>query len=94
MAKISKEFTIFLALLVLVALLPALGAYPVFVMKVMLYALFACAFNLLYAQPGTVNAISYVLLTGAALTALTMTVNLQEMVQVVRLSRRSAGAAQ
>jgi hypothetical protein len=54
----------------------------------------ACSFNLMYAQSGTVNAISYVLLTGAALTALTMTVNLQEMVQVVRLSRRSAGAAE
>ena len=28
MVKVNKEFTIFLALLVLVALLPALGAYP------------------------------------------------------------------
>jgi hypothetical protein len=48
----------------------------------------------MYAQAGTVNAISYVLLTGAALTALTLTVNLQEMVQLIRLSRRSAGAAE
>lgn len=48
----------------------------------------ACAFNLLYARPGTMSVISYLLLAGAALTALLMTVNLQEMVQVIRLSRR------
>jgi branched-chain amino acid transport system permease protein len=53
--KLTREFTIFLALLILVALLPALGAYPVFVMKVMCYALFACAFNLLIGYVGLLS---------------------------------------
>ncbi len=53
--KLSKEFTVYLALLVLVALLPMLGAYPVFVMKVMCFALFACAFNLLIGYTGLLS---------------------------------------
>ena len=53
--KLSREFTIYLALLVLVALLPALGAYPVFVMKVMCFALFAAAFNLLIGYTGLLS---------------------------------------
>ncbi|MEP6607579.1 MAG: branched-chain amino acid ABC transporter permease [Burkholderiaceae bacterium] len=53
--KASKEFTIYLALLVFVALLPVLGAYPVFVMKVMCFALFACAFNLLIGYTGLLS---------------------------------------
>ena len=64
--KINKEFTIYLALLVLVALLPALGAYPVFVMKVMLYALFACAFNLLIGNTGLLSFGHAAFLGGAA----------------------------
>ena len=64
--KISREFTIFLALLVLVALLPALCAYPVFVMKVMLYALFACAFNLLIGYTGLLSFGHAAFLGGAA----------------------------
>lgn len=38
-----------------VALLPWLGAYPIFVMKVMCYALFACAFNLLIGFTGLLS---------------------------------------
>ena len=38
-----------------VALLPALGAYPIFIMKVMCYALFACAFNLLIGFTGLLS---------------------------------------
>lgn len=38
-----------------VALLPAVGAYPIFVMKVMCYALFACAFNLLIGFTGLLS---------------------------------------
>ncbi|MCR5866193.1 branched-chain amino acid ABC transporter permease [Aquincola sp. J276] len=38
-----------------VALLPLLGAYPIFVMKVMCYALFACAFNLLIGFTGLLS---------------------------------------
>ena len=51
----SREFTIYLALLALVAILPAVGAYPVFVMKVMCFALFACAFNLLIGYTGLLS---------------------------------------
>lgn len=53
--KLTTEFTILLALLVLVALLPLFGAYPVFVMKVMCFALFACAFNLLIGYTGLLS---------------------------------------
>lgn len=42
-------------LFVAVALLPALGAYPIFIMKVMCYALFACAFNLLIGYTGLLS---------------------------------------
>jgi branched-chain amino acid transport system permease protein len=38
-----------------IALLPALGAYPIFVMKVLCYALFACAFNLLVGFTGLLS---------------------------------------
>ena len=40
------------ALFVAIALLPFLGVYPIFAMKVMCYALFACAFNLLIGFTG------------------------------------------
>lgn len=53
--KLTKEFAIYLALLAVVALLPAVGAYPVFVMKVMCFALFACAFNLLIGYTGLLS---------------------------------------
>ena len=43
------------ALFVAIALLPALGAYPIFVMKVLCYALFACAFNLLIGFTGLLS---------------------------------------
>lgn len=42
-----------LALALIVA--PFLGAYPIFVMKVMCYALFACAFNLLFGFTGLLS---------------------------------------
>ena len=53
--KLTREFTILLVLLMLVALLPLVGAYPVFVMKVMCFALFACAFNLLIGYTGLLS---------------------------------------
>lgn len=37
------------------AIAPFLGAYPIFVMKVMCYALFACAFNLLFGFTGLLS---------------------------------------
>ncbi|MBS0450982.1 MAG: branched-chain amino acid ABC transporter permease [Proteobacteria bacterium] len=47
----------FLYLLVLLALLaaPFIGAYPVFVMKLLCFALFACAFNLLLGFTGLLS---------------------------------------
>lgn len=53
--KVSREFALYFAMLALVALLPALGAYPVFIMKVMCFALFACAFNLLIGYTGLLS---------------------------------------
>ncbi|WP_434063937.1 branched-chain amino acid ABC transporter permease [Roseateles violae] len=43
------------ALFAAIALLPLLGAYPIFVMKVLCYALFACAFNLLIGFTGLLS---------------------------------------
>ena len=45
----------YLVFLVLLALVPAAGIYPIFVMKVMCYALFACAFNLLLGYTGLLS---------------------------------------
>ncbi|CAN5117743.1 branched-chain amino acid ABC transporter permease [soil metagenome] len=45
----------YLALLVLLLVLPLLGAYPVFVMKLVCFALFACAFNLLIGYTGLLS---------------------------------------
>lgn len=56
----------YLAAVLLVALLPALGAYPVFIMKIMCYALFACAFNLLLGYTGLLSFGHAVFLGGAA----------------------------
>ncbi|SAI35544.1 branched-chain amino acid ABC transporter permease [Bordetella ansorpii] len=40
---------------VIVAALPFMGVYPIFVMKVLCYALFACAFNLLLGYTGLLS---------------------------------------
>src|SRR5690606_40617497 len=50
----------------IVALLPAMGAYPIFIMKIMCYALFACAFNLLLAYTGLLSFGHAAFLGGAA----------------------------
>ncbi|NML85161.1 branched-chain amino acid ABC transporter permease [Polaromonas sp.] len=52
-AKITR-FT-YLALLVLALAAPAIGLYPVFVMKLLCFALFACAFNLLLGFTGLLS---------------------------------------
>ena len=64
--KLSKEIMVYLALLVLVAILPLVGAYPVFVMKLMCFALFACAFNLLIGFTGLLSFGHAAFLGGAA----------------------------
>ncbi len=45
----------YLALLVLALLAPLIGLYPVFVMKLLCFALFACAFNLLLGFTGLLS---------------------------------------
>jgi branched-chain amino acid transport system permease protein len=52
---VNKNLLGYAALFVGIALLPALGVYPVFVMKVLCYALFACAFNLLVGFTGLLS---------------------------------------
>jgi branched-chain amino acid transport system permease protein len=51
----NKTLAGYIALFGAIALLPALGAYPVFVMKVLCFALFACAFNLLIGFTGLLS---------------------------------------
>ena len=51
----NKKLLGYLALFIGIGLLPMLGAYPVFVMKVLCYALFACAFNLLVGFTGLLS---------------------------------------
>jgi branched-chain amino acid transport system permease protein len=53
--KLSADFRVYLVLLAVLLALPALGAYPVFVMKVLCFALFACAFNLLIGFTGLLS---------------------------------------
>ena len=62
----NRQLALYLVLAVLVAALPALGAYPIFVMKIMCYALFACAFNLLLAYTGLLSFGHAAFLGGAA----------------------------
>jgi branched-chain amino acid transport system permease protein len=50
----AVRFT-YLALLAIVLVAPLLGLYPVFVMKVLCFALFACAFNLLLGYTGLLS---------------------------------------
>jgi branched-chain amino acid transport system permease protein len=51
----NKKLIGYAALFVGIGLLPLLGAYPVFVMKVLCYALFACAFTLLVGFTGLLS---------------------------------------
>jgi branched-chain amino acid transport system permease protein len=67
--RLSREVTVYLALVAVVAVLPFVGAYPVFVMKVMCFALFACAFNLLIGFTGLLSFGHAAFLGGAAYAA-------------------------
>ena len=51
----NRQTLAYLIALVLLLILPALGGYPIFLMKVMCYALFACAFNLLLGYTGLLS---------------------------------------
>ncbi|HLT99744.1 MAG TPA: branched-chain amino acid ABC transporter permease [Burkholderiaceae bacterium] len=62
----NRQLASYIVLAIIVALLPAMGAYPIFVMKIMCYALFACAFNLLLAYTGLLSFGHAAFLGGAA----------------------------
>jgi len=51
----NRQFLGYAVLAIVVALLPFAGVYPIFAMKVMCYALFACAFNLLLGFTGLLS---------------------------------------
>jgi len=62
----NRQIALYLVLAVFIALLPTLGAYPIFIMKILCYALFACAFNLLLAYTGLLSFGHAAFLGGAA----------------------------
>jgi branched-chain amino acid transport system permease protein len=62
----NRQLLSYILVAVILAVLPFLGAYPIFVMKVMCYALFACAFNLLLGFTGLLSFGHAAFLGGAA----------------------------
>jgi len=67
--KLPREFLLYAVLVAVAMLLPLAGAYPVFVMKMLCYALFACAFNLLIGFTGLLSFGHAAFLGGAAYAA-------------------------
>lgn len=59
----------YLLALVVLLILPAAGAYPIFIMNVLCFALFACAFNLLLGYTGLLSFGHAAFLGGAAYAA-------------------------
>ena len=56
MTKAAKLIRVtYVGLLILALVAPMLGLYPVFVMKLLCFALFACAFNLLLGFTGLLS---------------------------------------
>jgi len=51
----ARRQKIFYAVLLVIALLAPLAVYPVFLMKLLCFALFACAFNLLLGYAGLLS---------------------------------------
>ena len=51
----KRQFAAYLLAVVILLLLPTFGAYPIFIMKILCYALFACAFNLLLGYTGLLS---------------------------------------
>ena len=51
----NRELLAYVLAAIVVAALPYLGVYPIFVMQVLCYALFACAFNLLLGYTGLLS---------------------------------------
>ena len=56
----------YILFVVFLAAIPVLGIYPIFAMKIMCYALFACAFNLLLGYTGLLSFGHAAFLGGAA----------------------------
>ncbi len=51
----NRQLLALLVFALALAVLPTLGVYPIFVMKILCYALFACAFNLLLGYVGLLS---------------------------------------
>jgi branched-chain amino acid transport system permease protein len=51
----NRQLLGYAVLAIVVAILPFIGVYPIFAMKIMCYALFACAFNLLLGFTGLLS---------------------------------------
>src|SRR5690606_37200549 len=51
----NRQLLALLVFALALAVLPTLGVYPIFVMKILCYALFACAFNLLLGYTGLLS---------------------------------------
>ena len=51
----NRQLLAMLVFALALAFLPALGVYPIFIMKILCYALFACAFNLLLGYVGLLS---------------------------------------
>ena len=65
----ARDFHVYAVLVAVLLALPWLGAYPVFMMKVLCFALFACAFNLLIGFTGLLSFGHAAFLGGAAYAA-------------------------
>src|SRR5437764_9188380 len=52
---VRDEMIVFVAMAVLLAIVPLTGIYPVFVMQALCFALLACAFNLLIGYGGLLS---------------------------------------
>ncbi|MGO4394378.1 branched-chain amino acid ABC transporter permease [Variovorax sp. M-6] len=65
----QPSIPVYLLVLAALAFAPWLGAYPVFLMKLMCFALFACAFNLLLGYTGLLSLGHAALLGGSAYVA-------------------------
>ena len=53
--EMNRQLLGYAAFAIIVGILPYVGVYPIFAMKVMCYALFACAFNLLLGYTGLLS---------------------------------------
>ncbi|MFA7530865.1 MAG: branched-chain amino acid ABC transporter permease [Castellaniella sp.] len=51
----NRALLLHLVAILVIAFLPQMGGYPIFLMKIMCYALFACAFNLLLGYVGLLS---------------------------------------